>query len=136
MSDLDNNIITAARTSAIEGFVFGKAGISGLLQKELGATTATTAFIKDTYPEMISLKLARGKKDPEKSGTIGYIVHPDGSLEELADKTKLSEVGWGGLGDAALVICYLGLTSKSFRIYSGTKMQALFGVNEESDSLD
>lgn len=135
-NDLNSDTIsTSNKTAPIEGFEMGASAVRTLLQKELRAVPGNVVIIKETYPQMVSLKLARGKKDPEHTGTIGYLVHGDGSLEELDDKTKLVDVAWGTLGGSALVICYLGLQQHSYRVYSAERMMDLFGVKEGDDSL-
>lgn len=134
-NDLNDTVsVDTKKTSPIEGFKMGRVGVSEVLKKELGAGPADVSYVKETYAEMVSLKLARGKKDPERSGTIGYLVHPDGVLEELDDKTKLVDLAWGSLTESALVIAYLSLQRVSYRVYGGQKLADLFGVSED-DSL-
>lgn len=128
--------ITGKSTPAIEGYVQGRAGVTSVMQKELGANTGNTVFMKDIYKEIVSLKISRGTKDPEHSGTVGYLIHGDGALEELGNKTKLSELPWAALRDSAFVIGYLSMQGVTYRVYSGEKLADMFGVSADAEEND
>lgn len=123
------------KTEPVEGFKMGRAAVITLLSKELSTTAPQISIMKDIYPEIVSLKIARGKKDPEHSGTIGFIVHADGSMEELDDKTKLSQLPWANLREAAIVIGYLSSRAPTYRVYNGEKLGQVFGITEEDDTF-
>lgn len=127
----DDDTMGTKKTAPIEGFKMGRSSVTALLMKELGATTATVAVMKDIYKEIISLKIARGKKDPETTGTVGYIIYPDGVLEEMADKTKLSQLPWATLQESAIVIGYLSQRDTTYRVYNGARLSEMFGVTED-----
>jgi len=129
MQDNNEGLIN---TPAVEGFKMEKAAVMGLLVKEIRANKSRIEFPKQTYAEIVSLKLALGKKDPETSGTRGFLIYEDGRLEELDNGTKLVEVPWGELGNAALAIEYRSLQQPTYRVYSAEKMRDVFGVSDSS----
>lgn len=136
---LDDITVGKTKTAPVENFRMGKQGVTAILMKEAGALLGDVEFRKEAYKEIVSLKLARGKKDPNNSGTVGYIINNDGSMEEVPNATKLSELPWGELKEAAFVIGYLSQQRTSFRVYSGKTMADIFGmtnVTPEDDSLD
>ncbi len=117
----------------IEGFKSTWGEIQDVLARELAVSKGEVQFVAATYKGMETHVFARGRKDPNNQGTVGFIVHPNGQVEELPHKQKISQLNWHELRNQgyAIAFCYLNNTGRSVRVYKGATIADLIGVEEQ-----